>query len=81
MGTHGCRSWGEESGMTFECSALGEEAEDSERGQKWSLGAQGQEAPLWVPGREGGQPSLLESELRAEVQSSLSLAAWPWTSC
>ena len=81
MGPHGCRLLVEESGMTFEWSALGEEAEDSERGQKWSLGTQGQEAPLGVPGREGGQPSLLESELRAEVQSSLSLAAWPWTSC
>lgn len=50
MGTHGCRSWGEESEMTFEWSALGEEAEDSETGQKWSLGTQGQEAPLGVRG-------------------------------
>lgn len=81
MGSHECRSWGEESEMTFEWSALGEEAEDSEMGQKWSLGTQDQEVPLGVPGREGGQPSLLESELRAEVQSSFSLAAWPWTSC
>ena len=36
--------------MTFEWSALGEEAEDSETGQKWSLGTQGQEAPLGVRG-------------------------------
>ena len=58
--------------------AWGEEAENSGRGQKWSLGAQEKEAPLWAPGREGGKLSLLEKELGA---AALLLALWPWTSC